>query len=478
VSDQFSPGPALAQETTRLGIATKWWVLVSVGIGTFMSALDASVVNLILPVVRADFGVEVSTIEWVVTIYPLLISGLLLSFGRMGDLYGHRRIYLVGFVLFIASSVAAALAPSAGALVAARAVQALGGAMLQSNSPAILTTTFPGSQRGQALGLQGTMTYLGVMVGPPLGGWLATRFSWRAAFYINVPIGLLALTLAWLVIPRRTGESARERFDPLGAFTFLLGLSALLLAVNRGKDWGWASPGILGLLAGALAALTFFVIYESRIDAPMLDLSLFRRRIFSASAVSAVLNYMCVFGMIFLMPFFLIEGQELSPDRAGLLLIAQPLVMAIVAPISGTLSDRIGSRLLASLGMAGMGIGMFLLSRLGPTALPVQVIVALAVVGLGVGVFVSPNNNALMGAAPRRRQGVAAGVLATGRNLGATFGVAMSGAIFAAQFAALGGGDGSEATVRAVSAALLAMVGVAALGVVTSAVRGGAGQPA
>ena len=467
-----NPATTAEREVTRLGIATKWWVLVAIGVGTFMSALDGSVVNTVLPVIRGAFGVEVSTIGWVIIIYPLIVSGLLLTFGRLGDIYGHRRVYLAGFALFILSSAVAGLSPTAHALIAARAVQALGAAMLQSNSPAILTTTFPGRQRGQALGLQGAMTYLGIMVGPPLGGWLTTLLSWRAVFYINGPVGLLATGLAWLVVPRLRSESAHERFDPLGALSFLLGLSALLLAVNRGQAWGWASPRILGLLVGALVALVFFVVLESRIAEPMLDLSLFRRRIFSASAVSAVLNYFCVFSITFLMPFYLIEGRGFSPDRAGLLLTTQPFMMAIVAPVSGTLSDRFGSRWIASLGMACLGMGLFLLSRLGPTSPPGQVMAGLAVVGLGVGAFVAPNNNALMGAAPRERQGVAAGVLATGRNLGATFGFGVAAALFSARLAAYSAVNVGAPTVRAVTATLQVMIGVAALGVLTSSVRG------
>lgn len=478
---QANPAAAAEQVeygVTRLGIATKWWVLVAIGVGTFMSALDGSVVNTVLPVIRADFGASVSTIGWVVSIYLLVVSAMLLTFGRLGDIYGHKRVYLAGFVLFVASSVAAGLAPTPGALIAARAVQALGGAMLQSNSPAILTTTFPGKQRGQALGLQGTMTYMGVMVGPPLGGWLATQFSWRAIFYINVPVGLLAVWLAWLVVPSRTSLSARERFDPLGALSFMLGLTALLLALNRGRTWGWGSPGILGLLAATLVGLGFFVLFESRVRDPLLDLSLFRRRMFSASALSAIFNYMCVYSIIFLVPFYLIEGRGLSPDRAGLLIATQPLMMAIVAPVSGSLSDRFGSRWLASFGMAFLGVGLWLLSRLGPASPPGQIALALAIAGVGNGSFAPANNSALMGAAPRERQGVAASVLASGRNVGMMLGVALAEALFSARLAAFTGANLPNPTVRAVGVTFQVVVGLAVLGILTSSVRGQAVETA
>lgn len=437
-----------------------------------MSALDINVVNIVLPIVRAEFGVPVSTIEWVVTIYPLFISGLLLTFGRLGDIYGHRRIYLVGFSIFVTSSVVAGLAPAVGMLIVARAVQAIGGAMLQANSPAIVSTTFPGKQRGQALGMLGSLTYLGVMVGPPIGGWLATHLSWRAVFYVNVPIGLIAAALAWWVVPRLATESTYERFDVSGALLFILSLSGLLLAVNRAQVWGWRSPMVLGLALLALLLAGVFIRTERRVAEPMLDLSLFRRWLFTASALSAVLNYFCVFAILFLMPFYLIDGRGFSPDRAGLFLMAQSLVMAILAPISGYLSDRMPSRKLASLGLVVQTGGLFLLSRLGPSSPPAQILLGLAVVGLGIGTFAPPNNNALLGSASRQRQGIASGVLATARNVGASLGVGLTSALFAAQMAAHSQSGAGNATAEAVPATFLYLAGVAALGAVVSYSRG------
>src|SRR5512142_329749 len=193
--------------TSQASDRRKWLVLLAVGIGTFMSALDGSVVNTVLPVIRQTFQSQVATIEWVVVVYLLVVSGLLLTFGRLGDLRGQRRVYLAGFVVFVLGSALCGLAPSAGALVAFRGFQALGAAMLFANSPAIITKIFPAQQRGQALGIQATMTYLGLTVGPSLGGWLTQTLSWRAVFYINVPVGLLALTLSWINVPRDTPEA-------------------------------------------------------------------------------------------------------------------------------------------------------------------------------------------------------------------------------------------------------------------------------
>jgi EmrB/QacA subfamily drug resistance transporter len=454
-----------------ISIDRKWLVLAAVGVGTFMSALDGSVVNTTLPLIRRAFGSDVATVEWVVTIYLLVVSGLLLSFGRLGDLRGHKVMYVSGFAVFVGSSALCGLAPSVESLVAFRAVQALGAAMLFANGPAILTGNFPAAQRGQALGLQATMTYLGLTAGPALGGFLAGRFGWRSVFYINVPVGVLALALSARFIPRDRPAERSGRFDVAGAGAFLLGLMTLLLALNQGHDWGWTSAPVLGLLAAAAAFGSIFVAIESRVASPMLDLRLFSSRIFSTSTASAVLNYICLYSIAFLMPFYLIQGRGLGPAQAGLILTAQPLVMAVAAPLSGTLSDRIGSRLLSTAGMAILGIGLLLLARLGSESPFGQVAGALVVVGIGIGIFISPNTSALMGAAPRNRQGIAAGVLATARNVGMVLGVGLAGAIFTTVVARGLAGDPAS-LFTAVRLSFVVAAGVGFLGAVVSAARG------
>ena len=447
----------------------RWWVLVTVGVGTFMSALDGSVVNTLLPVLARAFGASVAGIEWVTTVYLLVISGLLLSVGRAGDLYGHKRLYLGGFVLFVAGSALCGLAWSARALIALRVIQALGAAMLMATAPAILTRSFPATQRGRALGAQGTFTYLGLTAGPSLGGWLASTAGWRAVFYINVPVGVMAILLAWRVIEADHGARVRERFDVVGAVLFTTGLVALLIALNQGHAWGWTSTPLLALLAVAAALLAAFVRTERRRPGPMLDLSLFRDRQFSGATVSALLNYACVFMVLFVLPFLLIQGRGLDAAHAGLILTAQPIVMAIVAPISGTLSDRIGSRAPAVVGMVTLAVGLAFLGAVVSSGSLTVIAAGLAVIGLGVGTFVSPNNNALMGAAPRHRQGIAAGVLATARNVGMVLGVGLAGAVFTTVVARSSSPPAAGALVAGVRASLFTAVGVAVLGTVAAA---------
>ena len=449
----------------------RWWVLLAVGVGTFMSALDGSVVNTVLPVMSHGFDSSVATIEWVVTAYLLVISGTLLSFGRLGDLRGHKPAYCSGFVVFLLGSALCGMAPTVKALIVFRAIQALGASMLFANSPAILTGNFPAEQRGRALGLQATMTYLGLTVGPSLGGWLTEKLNWRAVFYINLPVSLLALCLSLHFIPRDAPARESKRFDLAGAITFICGLVALLLALNKGHAWGWSSPVILALLIVAGFLLSTFLVIERHVSEPMLDLSLFHSRLFSAATASAVLNYICVYGNVFLLPFYLIRGRGLSPARAGLLLTAQPLIMAVAAPLSGAVSDRIGSRLPTTFGMGILASGLFCLSRLGPQSPLTEVAWALAITGLGTGIFISPNSSALMGSAPQHRRGVAAGILATARLVGMVLGVGLAGAIFTTVTSHSHSTVPTAALFKGVQAGFLAVGGIAGLGALVSAIR-------
>jgi len=452
-------------------IETKWLVLLAIGIGTFMSALDGSVVNTILPVVTDYFQTDVATIEWVVTTYLLVVSGLLLSVGRLGDLRGNKVAYIWGFVIFVVGSALCGSAPSPIFLITSRGLQAIGAAMLFANSPAILTKNFPASQRGQALGLQGAMTYLGLTTGPFLGGWLADTFGWHSVFYINVPIGLLAIWLSITIIPRDMPSGQTEKFDLAGALTFLVGLVALLFALNQGHALGWTSPLILGLFIASLLTLGLFTWIEMRIPNPMLDLSLFKRRVFSMSTISPILNYICVYSVLFLTPFYLIQGRGLSASQAGLILTSQPIIMALTAPVSGRLSDRIGSRIPTTLGMLILAVGLFLVSRLTLESPFWLIVLGLAIGGFGTGLFVAPNNSALMGDAPRNRQGIAAGVLALARNVGMVLGIGLTGAIFTTLLSR-GNPGGADTLVHAFNSGLLFASGVALLAAVASFARG------
>ena len=440
--------------------AKKWAVLSAVGVGTFMSALDGSVVNTLLPTLGSALGASVASIEWVVTVYLLVVSGVLLIVGRLGDLRGHKDVYLAGFLGFLVSSGLCGLSRSVGVLVAFRAVQALSAAMLFANAPAILTASFPPSERGRALGLQAVMTYLGLAVGPPLGGLLATRLGWQSVFFINVPVGALGFWLTQRNIARDRPAGRPPRFDVLGAALFFFGLLALLLALNQGHAWGWVSAPTLGLVGLSAAALFAFVVVEHRRREPMLDLALFSRPVFSGAVFSASLSYVAQFAILFLLPFYL-RWRGLSPGEAGLVLTAQPLVMMLSAPFAGSLSDRLGTRGPIVLGLGLLTAGLVALSFVGPHTPIATVVAAMAVCGLGFGAFVAPNNSRLLGAAPPNRRGIASGVLAAARNVGMVMGVGLAGAIFTTVLAHNGSGavpDGVRLALRVVAGTtLLAM---------------------
>jgi EmrB/QacA subfamily drug resistance transporter len=448
---------------------SKWWVLLAVGLSTFMAGLDESIVNTLLPILSRVFNADISTIVWVITIYLLVVSGFLLGFGRLGDLRTHKVVYMMGVSIFIVGSVLCGWATTAMMLIGFRTLQALGAAMIFSNTPAIVSRNFPAAQRGQALGLMATTVYLGLSLGPSLGGWLAETFGWRVVFFINFPIGLLALWVSLRFIPRESPGEA-EPFDWVGGITFLSGLVSLLLVLDQGHAWGWTAPLTLSILAIGIVLLGAFAVIEQRTAHPMLDLNLFKNRLFLAATVSAVLNYIALFSILFALPFYLITGRGLGAEQAGLLLIAQPIVMALVAPISGTLSDRFGSRWLAAFGMTVLAVGLWKLSGLNAESALRDVPLTLCVTGLGIGLFTSPNNNSMMGAAPPSRQGIASAMLATARNVGMVLGVALPSAILATVLSHAQ--NNSTALFTGIRISFWLAAAIALLGALTSAVRG------
>jgi len=373
-------------------------VLAAVALGTLLGSLAGSIVNLALPALGPDLGVSLEESRWVVQGFLLATGVLLLIAGRLGDLWGHRPVYLLGFGLFGLASLAAGLATRLDVLVAARCLQGVGGALSMAVSPAILTTTFPAAQRGRVLGLISTATYLGLTAGPPLGGFLVAALGWRWTFLLQAPVAAIVLVsgAAWLPRPPRR---AGARFDLPGAGALLLGLPFLLLGLSEGRRWGWGSAWTLGALGLGLVGLLAFVGVERRTRGGLLDLGLFRSRLFSGAVLSAFLNYVALFAVVILVPFYLEEGLGRTPGHTGLLLAVQFAVMALVASPSGWLSDRLGSRVLATLGQLVMAGGLFALGRLGPGAGDLDVALALGAIGLGTGVFISPNSSALMGPA-------------------------------------------------------------------------------
>ena len=468
----------------------KWLILTSVSLGSLMATLDGSIVNIALPAIQTDFTIDLTTVEWVVVAYLLVVGSLLLPFGRLGEVLTFKRVYLVGFAIFTLASVCCGAAPNAAGLVAFRVVQGVGAAMLMAMGPAIVAHTFHDRERGRALGLNAISVSIGLSLGPALGGILTQVASWRAIFLINAPIGLLAILWAARVLPAET-RGKDESFDVKGAALSGVALFALLLALSDGQEWGWTSPAIVGLFIAFIILGGAFLLAERRSIQPMIDLALFRIRPFSAGLASVVVAFAGLFTATFLLPFLLEQGRGFSPIEAGLLLTPVPITMALVAPLSGIASDRFGPRILASAGMAIMVLGFLSLTQLSVDFTLPDLVWRLVLLGVGQGMFMSPNSSAVLGSVPRPRVGTASGTLAQMRVNGQAVGIALSGAIVATRLpvhlAELGGGAPtaavqSAALAGAIHDAFVVAALVCCVGIVTSLVRGssrpGHGNPA
>jgi EmrB/QacA subfamily drug resistance transporter len=460
-------------------------VVALVCVGIFMTTLDASIVNIGLPSIARAFDTPLTgTLEWIVIGYLVVIGALLLTFGRLSDMIGRSPIWIAGLAVFTVGSAVCGAAPSLGLLIGARGLQGVGSALILSTSTAILSNAVPPTQRGHALGWGATSIALGASTGPTIGGFLTTLGTWRWIFYVNVPIGIAAILLTLWLIPPTLVRSA-QKFDLRGALLLAIALAALTLGLSFGQEWGWTSPRVLGTLTIGVASLVAGAFAEVRAPHPIIDLRLFRNRVFSSAVVSLLCSMLALFAIGFLFPFYFEELRGFPSERTGLLLTPWPLAMVIVSPIAGALSDRFGSRLLAPLAMAITTAALVLLTQLDATSPMSEIWWRLALAGAGLGLFQSPNARSLMGAAPQSQQGMASGVFATTRITGQALSVAVAGAVFATlggaaagSALALGGASFAgraalESTfLRAFHAALATCAGFAAVGALAALVRG------
>ncbi len=402
-----------------------WLVVATVSIGAFLGQLDASIVTLALPTLQQQFHASLSSVEWVALSYLLVLIASVTAVGRLADMIGRKLLYTYGFGIFTLASVGCGLSPSLGVLIGFRVVQALGAAMLQANSVALIVTAIPTASLGRAIGIQGAAQASGLALGPTVGGLLIGVAGWRSIFFLNGPVGLIGLVLAWLLLPRTRELAPRVRFDWLGLGIFGPAVVAFLLALNVAGNAGIAAP--LLLLGGAAALVGLFIRRERRTDAPMIDLQLFRNLNFVAGIASGLLSYLVLFAVLFVVPFFLEHARHLSATRAGFELGALPIALAIVAPFAGRARDRIGARLPTVAGMLLVAVllgGLAVVERSS-----VAVVVLLAGIGAGLGLFTPANNAAIMAAAPREHSGMAGGVLNLTRGLGTAIGVAVTGLV-------------------------------------------------
>lgn len=395
-------------------------------LASIMGPIDASIVNVILPTITQFFGVHISTAQWIPMIYLLTISSLLLSYGRLGDILGYKKVYLSGLTGFILTSGLCGLSPTIHWLILFRAVQGLSAGMMMAVPFAIITRSFPAEERGKALGINAISISFGLAIGPSLGGFVTSLLGWRFVFLINIPIGIAGLLLAHHIIPELKGQPGK--MDIWGSFAAFVSLFSFVFFVNRFQSLGlsFSTGAILSVSAIAGAG---FLWLESRTAQPMVNLNLFRNLTFSFANISALLNFMSQYVMVFLTPFYLQRVLHYMPSSVGLIMTSSPLAVMAVAPLSGALSDRIGTKAPACLGAGVCGLSLFLMSQLSASARSADVVWRLALFGLGTGIFQSPNNSAAMGSAPRPHLGVASGILVTVRNLGMVLGIATGGAV-------------------------------------------------
>jgi EmrB/QacA subfamily drug resistance transporter len=373
-----------------------------------------------------------ATVQWVVLAYLLTLTTLMLGMGRLADMIGKKPLYMAGFVIFTIGSVLCGIAPSVYWLIGFRVLQAIGGAMSLALGAAIITEAFPGSERGKALGVTGLIVSLGIVIGPTLGGLLLDALSWHWIFLVNLPVGLLGMVAIWRFVPDFKPVGG-QRFDYWGAVTLCISLISLLLALTFGQQWGFDRPTILLLFANAAIFFAIFLLIELRTDQPMIQLSLFKNRLFSLNLVTGLLTFIAISGTMILIPFYLEGMLGYAPTQVGFLLAVLPVTLGLFAPLSGSLSDRLGTRPISLIGLGVMLIGYYAATGLnGQTSIPEYVLRFLPI-GIGMGIFQSPNNSAIMGAVPRQRLGIASSLLSMTRTMGQIIGIAIVGAVWSSR---------------------------------------------
>lgn len=441
----------LQAQPLALSGSQKNWVLVGVGLGVFMSTLDVGIINVALPTLVQAFDTTFPITQWAVLSYQLVSSGLVLAATRLGDMWGKKSLYQGGLVLFTFSSLLCGLAPSIEWLIGFRALQGLGAVFISGLGLAIITEVFPSSERGRAVGIIGSVVSSGIAFGPSAGGLLLGWSGWHSIFLINVPLGIVASFLVARVVPPSVILEGKQKFDPFGAILALLSLGSFGLGMTLGQSQGFSSINASILLAIAAVSLTIFLIVETMIEQPLLELHLFRNLQLSMSLLSGWLAFIVIGGSLLIVPFFL-EGVKQYPTvKVGLLLAVSPVLSGFIAPLAGTLADRFGAQLISSIGLGLMIGGCLGISTFDAQITELGYISRYFIYGIGLGLFQSPNNSAVMGAVPRERLGIGSGLLSLSRTSGNTVGVSLFGALFGGLIATMAAGaDVSVAPAEAI----------------------------
>ena len=411
---------------------SRWWTLAAMCFALFMLMLDNTVVNVALPSIQRDLHASLASLEWTVNAYTLTLAVLLVTGGRLGDIFGRRRMFLFGVVVFGLSSLAVGFSANDTVLVAGRAIQGIGAAFMMPATLSIITQAFPAEQRGTAIGTWAGVSALALAIGPVVGGFLTEYVSWRAIFFINPPIAVVAVAMTLFATRESRDETVGRTVDFAGIGAITIGLTALVLALVEGNTWGWGSPAVISLLVVAAIALPAFVMIERRVPSPMVNFAFFRARTFVGSNVVAFLISFAMFAQFFFLTLYLQNVLHYSPLQTGVRFLPATGLIIFTAPLAGRLADRVGSRPLMTLGLVIVAAALFIQSRLTVTSGYGLLLPGFVLMGLGMGLVMSPMSTAAMNSVDRTKAGAASGVLSMTRMVGSTFGVAVMGALVTA----------------------------------------------
>jgi len=408
----------------------KWWTLGAMCFALFMIMLDNTVVNVALPSIQRDLGASLSALEWTVNGYTLSFAVLLATGGRLGDIFGRRRMFLFGVVIFALSSATAGLAVDTTSLVVSRVVQGVGAALMMPATLSIVTDAFPPSERGKAMGTWAGVSALALAVGPVLGGFLTEHVSWRAIFYLNIPVAAGAVMAALFAVRESRDTTVGREVDYLGVATLTVGLTALVLSLVEGNSWGWGSPEIVALLVGAAVALVAFVAIELRVRVPMVEFHFFSDRNFVGAVVVALIVSFAMLGVFFFLALYMQNILGYSALEAGVRFLPSTLMIVTVAPIAGRMADRFGPRWLIAAGLTIVAASLFSFSGIAVDSTYGDLLPGFMLLGIGIALTMSPMTTAAMNAVSVDKAGIASGVLSMFRMVGGSLGVAVTGAIF------------------------------------------------
>ncbi|GAA0084692.1 MFS transporter [Clostridium sp. CTA-7] len=406
-------------------IKKEWAILLTVLPMTFMTTLDSSIVNVALPTMARELGTTMAGIEWVVTSYLITICATILLFGRFGDIIGKSKVFKIGIGVFTLGSLLCGVANSLSMLILSRIVQAIGAGAAMATNQGIITETFPPNERGRALGMTGTAVALGTMVGPTLGGLIVSVAPWKYIFLINIPIGILVYIG---VIKVLNFKKVKEKvpFDIKGTILFMISVILLFTSINFGQSIGYTNPIIIGAFIISCLLLFIFIKIEKKIENPMLDISIFKNKLFSLSIFCGFISFVSIGAINIILPFYYQDVLKLTPSAAGLMMTVSPIILAVVAPLSGYLSDKIGSERISFLGLSILTFGIFSLTILTENTSLLVVAIVVGLLSLGSGIFQSPNNSLIMSTVDKTKLGIAGSINGLVRNIGTTTGIALS----------------------------------------------------